>query len=138
MIEQQIKHLEMLEAVIQRMVDNSFKLKEWTVALISVLGVLSSQGTDKRFMLIVFLPLFAFWGLDAFYLQLERKYRILYKNVISNHASEFCMDTRSIVATGNDLKGICFFNCLFSKTELVFYATIGVVMGGLMHFLSVF
>ena len=73
----------MVQAIIQRMANNSFQLKGWAVTLIGIIGALSTQEDDKRFFLLAFIPLLAFWGLDAFYLQLERKYTTLYKNVVA-------------------------------------------------------
>lgn len=121
-----IKHLEMIENVIERMGSNSFQLKGWAVTLVSLVGALASQGSDIRFFLIVFVPLLAFWFLDSFYLQMERKYRILYKNVIDTEEKciDFNMDTSKIVCDGEDVERICFCRCLFSKTEGPFYLII--------------
>ena len=44
MNEQKIKHLEMIEAVIERMGNNSFQLKGWAVTLVGIIGGLSAQG----------------------------------------------------------------------------------------------
>lgn len=125
-MENKIKHLEMVESIIERMGSNSFHLKGWTVALVTLVGGFASQGSDKRFFLIALIPLFAFWFLDAFYLQLERKYKILYKNVVETAENQinFNMDTRKIVCDGEDAERICYFNCLFSSTESLFYLII--------------
>lgn len=124
--EKKMKHLEMIEGVIERMGNNSFQLKGWAVTLVALVGALASQGSDKRFFLIAFIPLIAFWFLDAFYLQMERKYKILYKNVAAKKEEDidFNMDTSSIVCTGKDAERICFCKCLFSKTEWTFYLII--------------
>ena len=129
--EKKMKHLEMIEGVIERMGNNSFQLKGWAVTLVALVGALSSQGSDKRFFLLAFIPLFAFWFLDAFYLQLERKYKILYKNVSekTEDTIDFNMDTRNIVCTGKDAERICFCKCLFSKTEWSFYLIIAGAVG---------
>ena len=37
----------MVEAVIERMAKNSFRLKEWTMALVAIIATVSSQGSDK-------------------------------------------------------------------------------------------
>jgi len=131
MAEKKMKHLEMIEGVIERMGNNSFQLKGWAVTLVALVGALASQGSDKRFFLLAFIPLIAFWFLDAFYLQMERKYKILYKNVSekSEDAIDFNMDTRSIECVGDDAERICFFRCLFSKTEWLFYLIIAGAVG---------
>ncbi len=125
-MENKIKHLEMIEAVIERMGNNSFQLKGWAVGLATIIGGFASQGSDKRFFLIAFIPLFSFWFLDAFYLQMERKYKILYKNVSKKAEKEidFNMDTKQIKCDEKEANRICFFNCLFSKTERWFYLSL--------------
>lgn len=126
MEEKKIKHLEMIESIIERLGNNSFQLKGWAVALVAIVGTLSAQGSDKRFFLLAFLPLLAFWWLDAFYLQLERKYKTLYKTVLHKKESEidFDMDIHNIPNRNEH----CYFRCLFSKTESLFYLPILVVI----------
>ncbi|MBO6301465.1 MAG: hypothetical protein J6N15_03400 [Ruminiclostridium sp.] len=125
-MEKKMKHLEMIEGVIERMGSNSFQLKGWAVTLVALIGGFAAQGSDKRFFLIAFIPLIAFWFLDAFFLQLERKYKILYKNVadLEENKIDFNMDTRKIVCAGKDAKRICYCKCLFSITEWPFYLII--------------
>ena len=129
-MENKIKHLEMIEEVIERMSNNSFQLKGWTVTLVTIVGALAAQGSDKRFFLLVFIPLLAFWFLDSFYLQMERKYKVLYKNVCDKDEKQidFNMDTRKNVYSDNDASRICFFRCMFSPTELGFYLNIGIAL----------
>jgi len=126
-----IKHLEMIEAVIGRMGSNSFKLKGWAVALISLVGTISTQANDKRCFLLAFVPLLSFWLLDAWYLRTERKYRVLFKRVIelSNDSIDFDMDVRNIACKDHaEVRCIRYRNCLFSKTEFWFYGGIAVTM----------
>lgn len=114
--DQEIKHLEMIESVIERMGQNSFALKGWTMTLIVAICAFSAAGTERRFALVAIAPIIAFWFLDSFYLQKERKYRELYKLVKEHDASPFDMDTSKI--TGKKLKLV---ECLFSVTEWLFY-----------------
>ena len=97
-MEKKMKHLEMVEGVIERMGNNSFQLKGWAVTLVALVGALAARGSDKRFFLLAFIPLFAFWFLDSFYLQMERKYKVLYKRVADKAEDDinFNMDTRII------------------------------------------
>ena len=121
-----IKHLEMIENIIQRMAGNSFQLKGWAVTLVGIIGAFSSQGSDKRFFLLTFVPLIAFWFLDSFYLMLERKYKVMYKNVCDKEEDkiDFSMNLEDIVAVGSDVKKLCYMNCMLSKTEVGFYLPI--------------
>ena len=81
-MENRIKHLEMIENIIERMGSNSFQLKGWAVALVSIVGALAAKETDRKFFLLAFIPLVAFWFIDSYYLQSERKYKHLYKIVL--------------------------------------------------------
>lgn len=130
-MEKKMKYLEMIEGVIERMGNNSFQLKGWAVTLVALVGALAAQGSDKRFFLLAFIPLFAFWFLDSFYLQMERKYKVLYKRVSVKAESDidFNMDTRDLIYTEDEANRICFCSCLFSKTEWPFYLIIAGAVG---------
>ena len=130
-MEKKLKHLDMIESVIQRMGNNSFQLKGWAVTLVAIIGGLSSQGDDKRFFIIAFIPLIAFWVLDSYYLQLERKYKIMYRNVACKDENQidFNMDTNNIEYNNDDNERVCFWNCLFSATEYTFYLIIAGAVG---------
>lgn len=132
-MDKKIKHLEMIQAVIQRMANNSFQLKGWAVTLVGIIGALSTQDDDKRFFLLAFIPIIAFWGLDSFYLQLERKFTTLYKNVAAKKEDEidFSMDIRDrvLVMDEDDEERIKFWNCALSRSEAWFYGSITVGVG---------
>jgi len=81
MTQDEIKHLEMIQGVIKRLAGNSFLMKGWSVTLISALFVLSAEKANERYACVALLPALIFWGLDAFYLRLERLYRKLYDAV---------------------------------------------------------
>ena len=65
-----------------------------------------------------------FWFLDTFYLQLERKFGVLYDNVRVKNETDFSMNIGEIVCDANQAKKLCYCNCLFSKTEAWFYIPI--------------
>ena len=123
-MEDKLRHLEMIENVIQRMANNSFQLKGWAVTIVGIIGGLSANGSDKRFFLLTFVPLIMFWFLDTFYLQLERKFGVLYDNVRVKNETDFSMNIGEIVCDANQAKKLCYCNCLFSKTEAWFYIPI--------------
>ena len=140
MLEKKIKHIEMIESIIERMAKNSFQLKGWSMTLIALVGAISAQGSDKRFILLAFIPIIGFWILDSFYLQQERKYKQLYKNVIAKDETQidFSMDTSMVTGTIEEMKRLCFCSCLFSITELCFYPIIAVALIILVVVLKVF
>jgi hypothetical protein len=81
MDESKVKHLELIQGVINRLAGNSFLLKSWTVTLTAALFVLSAQGSDITFAFVAPFSTLTFWGLDAYYLRQERLYRLLYNHV---------------------------------------------------------
>ena len=116
-------HLSMIQSTIQRMSNNSFYLKGWGVLIIVAIFTFAGQQNNIRCILFTNLPLLVFWGLDAYYLQLERKYRFLYNDVRNKKEEEIdCdMDFNEVITSLKNAKKVCYFNSLFSKTEILFY-----------------
>lgn len=71
-----IEEVKLIQDIIKRMASNSFNVKTWAVTLI--VATLLFKGNDKH-IFIAFIPLFAFWYLDAYYLRQERLFRELHK-----------------------------------------------------------
>lgn len=92
-----IKHLELIQSVINRMAQVSFILKGWTVTLLVGLFAVAANSADWGFMLFSLAPICVFWGLDAYYLRQERLFRCLYDAVRYNDTEPiipfFSMDT---------------------------------------------
>lgn len=119
------EHLEMIQRVIDRMGNNSFLLKGWAVLVIVGIFTFASESTNIKCILFTNIPLFVFWVLDTYYLQLERKYRKLYDYVrtLPNKNTDYNMNPNKITLTIEESKKLYFVNCLFSKTEVSFYVT---------------
>lgn len=83
-IEEIHKEMDLIQACITRMADNSFRLKELYISLIAItLTVMLSQ--ECNFLVIgIFLlcVTLVFWGLDVFFLKMETLYRWKYEWVI--------------------------------------------------------
>lgn len=117
------KEIDLIEGCINRMAGNSFKIKEWTVAIITaVVALLSSKEVSLHAIcLIALIPLILFWCLDAFYLRTERKYRKMYEWVLcqrkkGNNDFQFELNTQRF---DSDVDGLC--KVMFSKTLRLFY-----------------
>lgn len=80
MNESKIRHLEMIQEVINRMANNSFALKGWAVTLAAGIFALSGSAIGTSYP-ILFMPILIFWVLDAYYLSKERSYWFLYQHV---------------------------------------------------------
>jgi hypothetical protein len=78
--EHRVKHLEMLQGIISRLSQHSFIVRGWSVTLVSlVVAILSAKDTPADLVLLALAPAWIFWGLDGYYLHLERRYRQLFR-----------------------------------------------------------
>ena len=76
------KHLEFIQAVIERHARTSFILKGWSVTVVAAVFLLAVRGAESTLaMMAGLVPAMIFWGLDAYYLRQERSYRALYDHV---------------------------------------------------------
>ncbi len=82
-LEAKIKHLEMIQNIVNRLASNSFVFKGWAATVIAGISAFAAKDTNARVMLVALLATALFWLSDAYYLSLERRYRDLYKHVSS-------------------------------------------------------
>lgn len=125
-MEHKIKHLEMIQAVINRFATNSFVIKGWCVTLVSALFALGSSSGNLRYLILAYFPALMFWMLDAYFLWQERLYRNLYDKVrLSNDSDiDFSMHIHSLLkSTPSWTKSA------FSRTLTIFY---GVILGAVL------
>jgi hypothetical protein len=80
-MESKIKHLELIQGVINRLALNSFSVKGWSVTLVAALFALAAKDSNPKYVYVAYLPVITFWGLDGYFLMLERNYRRLYDDV---------------------------------------------------------
>lgn len=59
-MEEKIRHLEMVQGVINRMAGNSFFLKGWMVTLVTAFFSLSDKDENTVYFLLVYIPIFIF------------------------------------------------------------------------------
>ena len=78
---EEIKRLEMIQAIIARMAQNSFVIKGWAVTLSAALLALNARGADLSFAVLAVFPAVVFCGMDAYYLSLERQFRATYNTL---------------------------------------------------------
>lgn len=127
-MESKIKHLEMIQSIIQRMANNSFILKGWTVSLIVAIFALADRMLNQSYFAFAYIPVITFWFLDAYYLQLERKYVMLYNNVRKENTIDFNLNIDKITYKKNKNKNLKYINCLFSTSEWLFYIPIAILL----------
>ncbi len=128
MKENMVKQLEMIQGIINRMGSNSFALKGWAVTLVAALFALASKNTNPMYFFIAYIPILVFWGLDSYYLQIERKYRNLYDYVRRQNEIEidYNMSTKEDYCDNDKTEYI---NCLIAVTEMGFYIPLALISG---------
>lgn len=127
-----LKHLEMLQQVIARMANNSFLVKGWSITLISALLAFATKDKMAAMAWIAFLPLIAFWLLDAFFLHQERLFRALYiKNSQPplNTPSDLSFDTSNVQE-----HTLSWFKTIFSKSLLIFHGLLAFMIVAIIVF----
>lgn len=124
-MDRKLTHLNLIQGVINRLSTNSFLLKGWSVVLVSALFALSASGSNVTFVLLAYFPATVFWGLDGYFLSLERAYRKHYEQVtkLSPEQTDFSMDVSAIHRGFEDWSA-----ATLSKTLLPFH---GVLIGAI-------
>jgi len=116
-----ISHLEFVQKVINRLANNSFLIKGWSVTLVAALTTLSS-GSKDQYLIIAYLPVIIFCFLDTYYLWQERLFRECYEKIRikKERDIDFSMIITKEILDRND-----YFETFFSKAIMPFY--LGVV-----------
>lgn len=122
--EKKIKHLELVQAVINRLANNSFLVKGWCVTLVAAVLGLLSKDTNKRLVIIVYFLIVMFWILDAYFLYQEKLFRNLYNQVrgTNNEDIDFSMNAYEINENKTNWAG-----AFLSKTMFLFYGIMGLI-----------
>ena len=121
-MESKLKHLELIQGVINRLASDSFRMKGWTVVLVAALFFLSVRQDAFDAGYIAILPVAAFWGLDGYFLWQERLFRAHYDHVRSLPAKgiDFSMDVSSYKGPLRH----SWLGTTFSRTLAFFYGTL--------------
>lgn len=120
-MEEKLKHLELIQGVINRLSTNSFLLKGWSVVLVSALFALAAPESRTAFVYLAYIPAVVFWGLDGYFLWQERLYRALYDHVRAKPEAEidFSMDTSSFRGSAKGWP-----EAVLSRTLLTFHGVL--------------
>lgn len=120
-MEAKLKHLEMIQGVINRMAGNSFLLKGWSVTLTSALFALAAKDSNPFFVYLAYFPCVTFWSLDGYFLRQERLYRKLYQAVSRKQPSDIDF---SMNASLYENEVDSWFSTCFSVTLRIFHSTV--------------
>ena|SRR5258708_3619255 len=80
-MEAKLKHLDFIQAAINRMATNSFLFKGWAITLAAGLSAFAAVDTKVALLAIALVSTIMFWGLDGYYLWLERGFVNLHNEV---------------------------------------------------------
>jgi hypothetical protein len=148
------KELDLIQDVVKRMATNSFQVKAWLIGVLSALVVIEGKSIFAQangnnafsieMNLFLFLPIFCFWYLDAFFLSTEKLYRELYKWVITYRpiTNAYLYDLNTFVREANGVtenlikEKNSLWKTMFSKTLLLFYVVPLLFVFGLLFFNS--
>ncbi|MBA7548539.1 hypothetical protein ES705_41000 [subsurface metagenome] len=120
-------YFKIIQGVINRMSKNSFLIKAWTITLISAILVLTLSLLNIFVLGILIGISVIFWGLDSYYLRLERIYRKFYGEKVNKYNDKvtrkdlelFSMDIDKLRGEEEGILKI-----MRSNSEIYFYLTI--------------
>ena len=118
------EYLKMIQAVINRLAQNSFQAKSWSVAVVTAILAFSSRSAQAATCALALFPAFCFWILDAYYLRQERLFRALYGAAASGGAARYSMDTSPYEANVQSTEAT-----MFATPVILVHAIIVVVIG---------
>lgn len=125
MTSEQIKHLEFIQGIINRMNSNSFSIKGWAITIVSALLALYASSSNVTYIFIAIMPTILFWFLDAYYLRQERRFRGLYKDIVNNGASVKLFDMPIKNYNNGEFSYCCVF---WSRTIAPLYGLISIAL----------
>lgn len=129
-----LKEIDLLQSRIEKVEKTSFTIKGWTITLVTAVLALLPESIEKFVIsLVVASATLAFWYLDAFYLKVDKSYRLKYNWVVQNRMTNtsscfdlYPYDEKTFFDPSdprrNTVPGII--SLMFSNTLLVFYAPI--------------
>jgi hypothetical protein len=123
-LDAKLKHLEFIQAVIARMATNSFLFKGWAITIAAALAGFAAVDSKAALLVLALASTVMFWGLDGYYLWLERCFINLHNKVAAKMPAEidFAMTPDKTDATRRWLA-----TCFCRPHLWLFYGTIVVV-----------
>jgi len=124
-------YLTILQGVIGRMASNSAAAKTWCIALVSAIMVVVAGKGEPRYVWLALVPVSLFFVLDAYYLGLERQFRVRYNDFICRlHEGKAEVEDLFIVTPGGGLSGPikAAFEACGSVSVWPFYVLLGLML----------
>lgn len=146
-VEKVIKHLEMTQAVINRLGRNSFLLKSWSMTILvasmvlvvrenlqnSYMVLIARENLQNSYLvLVLFLPIVGFWILDGYFLWQERLFRYVYDDIREQTDTNFKMDLDKHKGKPKS----SWISAIFSVPSIIFYLIEVLFVGAIVYFLN--
>lgn len=120
--EELFKEIDLIQGCINRMANNSFLIKGWALGVFAGVTAFTKGENLNNIVLLLcttVVPFICFWVLDAYFLQIERKYRAMYTERLTkrkNNDSDELFDLNP-----NKYKVGSILRIMFSQTLTIFY-----------------
>ncbi|MFJ5559354.1 hypothetical protein ACIQCD_18560 [Streptomyces sp. NPDC093250] len=119
-----IKHLELLQATVNRLGTNSFIIKGWAMTVSGGLVAAAMAGGGWAIALIALMMAAGFWLLDSYYLEQERLFRSLYERSASTGTDRIPLFSMDVARYAQSEP---WHLVALSNTMVLFYGTVAVV-----------
>ena len=93
-MEAKLKHLEFIQAAIARMATNSFLFKGWAITIAAGLSAAAAASSRTGLVAVALISTVMFWGLDGYYLWLERGFVALHNEVTAKSEADIDFSMR--------------------------------------------
>ena len=126
--EGKIEYLQMIQSAIDRMATSSAIFKGFSATIVAGISMITFSQINSLVLIGSFLPVFSFFLLDIYYLNLEKRFRYLYEKVRKGEKEvDFSMalpSTKSIKLEEqlkNKKLSVGFWVCVKSPSIALFY-----------------
>lgn len=126
-----LKEIDLIQACISKVEQNSFVVKGWSISIVAVVLALFPEELNQKFIGVTLaIIIISFWLLDAFFLRVDRLYRWKYDWIIKNRPNSdeyfFDMDPYNSDMWNLDKRGRVkkephILNVMLSTTLLIIY-----------------
>lgn len=130
--EKVVKHLKMIQAIINRLGNNSFLLKGGSlITLVSAMVLIAKEDLQNPYIvLVLLLPIVGFWILDGYFLWQERLFRQVYEEIRQQADTDFKMD----LGKHRNKPKCSWISAIFSITPIIFYLIETLFVGSIAYF----
>lgn len=125
------KELDLVQNCINRMSNNSFIIKGWTITIVvAIITLITPNKSDFKIQIGISILITLCWLFDCYFLRLERLYRAKYQWLVVNRAEGASLKYLYDLNPYNqnmrleDLSNCNFIRVLFSHTLFYYYGSV--------------